>query len=226
MLVIAHRGASGYAPENTLKSFQLAIDMGADGIELDVRACASGEIVVFHDDHLERLTGAGGRVADTPLAALRKLKVNGSEPIPTLEEVLRFIDRRASLHIEVKTEDAAPATAAMLDALAHRGWGHESFSVISFYHAPLADIRARHPSLQTGAIIVGAPAQLASFGSDCGATSVNPCLEFLTPAFMEDARARSLEVHTWTVNDATSLARARALGVNAVVGDFPDRLRG
>ncbi len=224
MLKIGHRGASGYAPENTLKSFQLAIDMGVDGIELDIQRCASGELVVFHDDTLQRLTGAPGYIEETTLANLRKLRVKGAEPIPTLEETLRFIDQRVTLFIEIKSEEAGSIAGAFMESFVASGLRYADFYLISFNHVILKRIRAVHPRIKTGAIIVSLPASLAAFGQECGATSINPAIAYITPELVEDARQRKLEIFAWTCNSARDIARAKALGVDGIMGDYPDRL--
>jgi len=109
--ILGHRGASSDAPENTLAAFLLALAQGADGVELDARLCRSGEVVVFHDERLERLTGAPGRVADTSWADLSRLEVrsgpSGATParVPLLSEVLEALPRTAFINVELKSED-------------------------------------------------------------------------------------------------------------------------
>ena len=111
MRILGHRGASRDAPENTLAAFELALAQGADGVELDARLCGSGEVVVFHDQRLERLTGATGKVADTPWSALKALEVRAGPPgsapgrIPLLAEVLAGLPRTALINVELKSED-------------------------------------------------------------------------------------------------------------------------
>jgi glycerophosphoryl diester phosphodiesterase len=223
-LKIGHRGASGYEPENTLKSFARAIELGADGIELDIQRCASGELVVFHDDKLERLTGAPGLIEETSLTDLRRLRVKGSEPILTLEETLAFINRRITVHIEVKSDAAGEIIGPFMESMVQKGLAYEDFYVISFFHPLLKRIRETHPKIKTGAIIAALPVMLAAFGTDCGATSVNPAVGFLSKDLVADAHRRNLEVYTWTCNHERDIAKARSLGVTGMMGDFPDRL--
>ena len=100
--IIGHRGAMGYAPENTVLSIQKALDLGVDGIEIDVFRCQSGEIVVFHDKKLNKLTNGKGEVQQKTWAQLQELQVMGSEPIPVLEEIIQLINGRVRLNIELK----------------------------------------------------------------------------------------------------------------------------
>jgi glycerophosphoryl diester phosphodiesterase len=224
MLKIGHRGASGYEPENTLKSFQRAIDLGADGIELDLQRCATGELLVFHDEKLERLTGNPGWIEETPLSALRKLRVKGSEPIPTLEETLAFINRRVVLHIEIKSDAAGEIIGPIMEGWVRKGGSYDDFRLISFNHVLLKRIRDAHANIKTGAIIAALPVMLAAFGTECGATSINPGHAFLSKDLMQDARRRGLEVYAWTCNQERDIAKARAFGVTGMMGNFPDRL--
>ena len=127
MRILGHRGASSDAPENTLAAFLLALQQGADGVELDARLCHSGEVVVFHDERLERLTGGRGRVADTSWDELSQLEVrsgkSGVAParIPLLLEVLEALPRTAFVNVELKSEDwngtrVADAAGSLLEA--------------------------------------------------------------------------------------------------------------
>ena len=115
MLVIGHRGASGYVTENTLESIQKALDLNVDGIEIDVQRCASGEIVVFHDKKLDRLTNHKGLIEKTNFDELSTILIKEKYKIPTLEEVLKLIDGKILLNIELKGENTATATASILE---------------------------------------------------------------------------------------------------------------
>ena len=111
ILNIGHRGAKGHIAENTIASIRKAIELGADGIEIDVFLCKSGEIVLFHDKTLEKLTNGEGNIEDKNLDELRKLKVlNSPHSIPTLEEVLKSIDKDVFLNIELKGRNTAQGT--------------------------------------------------------------------------------------------------------------------
>src|SRR5215470_9529657 len=141
MRILGHRGASADAPENTLPAFRLALEQGADGVELDARLCRSGEVVVFHDERLERLTGATGRVADTSWADLARLEVRagsaGAAPgrIPRLSDVLAVLPRTAFVNVELKSEDwNGTRVAEAAGALLHAG-GHEAHVVVSSFDA-------------------------------------------------------------------------------------------
>ena len=114
MLTIGHRGARGYIAENTLESIQKALDLNVDGIEIDVFRCASGEIVVFHDKKLQRLTGHNGLIEETTLEELKNILVAGRYRIPTLQQVLEKIGGKILLNVELKGENTAIPTATIL----------------------------------------------------------------------------------------------------------------
>ena len=111
MLKIGHRGATGYAPENTRASFAKALELGVDGIELDVHVCESGEVVVIHDERVDRTTNGKGKVREMSLPELKGFNSGTGEPILTLEEVLDFVNRRAIIDIELKAEGISHSVA-------------------------------------------------------------------------------------------------------------------
>lgn len=160
MLVIGHRGAPGRAPENTLASFQAALDIGVDGIELDVHLTRDGHLVVIHDADLKRTTDGRGYVHDHTLAELKTLDAGSwhsaafaGERIPTFEEVLDLVGKRVPLQVEIKgaTDGVTEATLAALD---RRGL-LDTVMMTSFQLDRLPRVRALAPSVQIGALVWG-----------------------------------------------------------------------
>src|SRR3989344_4626849 len=127
VLRIAHRGASGHKPENTLAAFAKALEIGVDIIELDVRVCKTGELVVFHDMALERTTNGNGLVADTSLEELKKLDAGGGEQVPTLKEVIDLVNKRVVLNIEMKGKGVVEQLATILKGYLNNGHPRELF---------------------------------------------------------------------------------------------------
>jgi glycerophosphoryl diester phosphodiesterase len=220
-----HRGAAGHEPENTLRSVRRALELGADGVEVDVRL-ADGRLVVIHDATLQRTTNGRGRVAGKSFDYLRTLDAGQGERIPTLDEVFETVDRRAVLNIELKGKGAAAPVAAMIDAHVKRGCPEEKILVSAFDHGQLADIKRRRPQTRVGALLDKAPCDLARIAGDLEAWSVNPSLRRVTPAFVERAHQLGLKVIVYTVNEAADLARMEAMGVDGVFSDFPERVTG
>lgn len=221
-LCIGHRGACGHEPENTLRSIRRALALGADGIEIDVRL-VDGELIVFHDARLERTTDGRGPVARQPFAALRELDAGLGERIPTLREVFETVDRRAFINIELKGRTtAAPVEALIREFIGHHGWTHEHFLVSSFHHRELRAIT--DPQIRIG-LLLTRPSRLYSVSARrVRAWSVQPALRYATERFVEDAHRRGYRVFVYTVNERADLDRMRAIGVDGVFTDFPERV--
>jgi glycerophosphoryl diester phosphodiesterase len=221
--VIAHRGARGHAPENTLAAFDQAIALGAPWVELDVQWHAD-RLWVFHDARLERCTNGRGALVDHDAAALRGLDAGRGERIPWLEEVLDRIDRRLSVNVELKTADGtAAAVAAMLRGYLDRGWRPEQFLVSSFHLPELREFKRRLPEVPLGVLLCGVPLDLAAAVTELGAAVLSLELDFADPALIADGQRRGARVYVYTVNEADDLARMKALGVDGVFTDYPDR---
>ena len=129
-LKIGHRGAMGYVVENTLESIQKALDFGVHGVEIDVHLCASGELVVFHDFTLERMTNGTGAISKYTLSELKQLKIGHKFQIPTLEEVLELINKECLLNIELKGQQTAFETCRIIEKYVKiNSWNHSVFLV-------------------------------------------------------------------------------------------------
>jgi glycerophosphoryl diester phosphodiesterase len=235
--VIAHRGASHDAVENTLAAFREARAQGADGVELDVMRCATGEVVVFHDDDLQRLGGRAGLVRETPWAALRELRLGtgqgGGERIPLLEEVLEELGPLL-INVELKSAPSWGArvvddglAAAVAEILGrHDGAGRALVS--SFDPLLLARFRLRARAVPTGLLF--AHDQARPWRHAWTAPLVRPTA--LHPeSLLVDARAvaawhaRGLAVNVWTVDDPGELRLFAALGVDGVITNRPKLAR-
>ncbi len=235
MRILGHRGASSDAPENTLAAFRLALEQRADGVELDARLCASGEVVVFHDERLERLTGRSGRVADTPWTELARLEVRagpaGTSPgrIPLLTEVLEALPRSAFINVELKSEDwpgtrVADAAGALLEA-----GKHEAHVVVSSFDPRcLLRLALAHPRLRRGLLLDPDKPQLVQRHLTLpllGRDAVHPEARQLTEADVQRWHAGGREVAVWTVDDPEMARRLAAWGVDACITNRPGALR-
>ncbi len=233
--VFAHRGSSADAPENTLAAFARARADGADGVELDVMQCASGEVVVFHDDDLERLCGVPGMLREQSWTQLRTLSVGG-EPIPLLDEVIEVVGPELFINVELKAKPGlrarvlddglAPAVAAVLRRHDH---GPARFVVSSFDPVLLARFAAQRPELETALLFAadqalplrhGWPARLLR------TQGVHPEAALVNERRVAAWRRQGLAVRVWTVDDADELRYLASLGVDAVITNRPrDALR-
>ncbi|MEW5718561.1 MAG: glycerophosphodiester phosphodiesterase [Chloroflexota bacterium] len=234
-LVIAHRGASAYAPENTLAAFNLALEMGADGIELDVSLTQNGVPVVLHDDTVDRTTNGRGAVKQMTLAQVKALDASNKmekyrgEKIPTLEEVLRAISPRGSVNIElknfaVKTDGVEAATLA---AIENTG-ALDKVMVSSFNPLALRRMYALEPRISRGLLysphlpIFLRRAWLRPFAHP---TALHPHFTMITREFVAWARGKGYTINTWTVDEPDEMKRLIELGVDAIITNKPDVLR-
>jgi glycerophosphoryl diester phosphodiesterase len=241
--IVAHRGASRDAPENTLAAFRLAWAQGADGVEGDFRLTADGEIVCMHDRDTLRTSGAELVVAESTLAALRALDVGSwkaprfaGERVPTLDEVLASVPAGRFVLIEVKCgPEIVPALDRSLTATA---LAPRQLRVIAFDPAVIAACKARMPEIDaywltgherdeatgrwSNSLAETLPT-LARIGADGLDTSVPP--EVVDAAFVRALRAARMQVHAWTVDDARTAARLYWLGVDSITTNVPAELR-
>ena len=223
LICFAHRGASGYEPENTLRSFSRAVDLGATWIECDVRVVA-GELILFHDRTLSRLTGAPGKISDLDLPTLRNLRVKGTEPIPLLSELVELTRDKASLQLELKGEGTGELTACYLNTLLERGWSSNSFLVSSFDHEELVACKRIAPTIPIGILLYGYPMNALDLARALGAYSVHLNLEMVTPKRISALHQAGYKVFVYTVNETSDIRAMRAVGVDGVFSDFPDRV--
>ena len=225
MLKIGHRGACGYAPENTLLSLRKALELGVDGIEFDVHVCKGGDVVVMHDDTLERTTSGRGKVADHTLAELKTLDAGQGQRVPTLEEFIRAAQGR-TLYIELKEPDSMQPVADIVTRFVEKeGLRYEQLVVISFLFDTLSELKRRYPDILTGVGVEGALADdFMAQARDAGMWAINPDIAELTQDFVDAAHAHDLKVLTWTANTPEDIARAKAYGVDGIISDYPDRV--
>lgn len=223
-LCFAHRGASSHEPENTIPAFEKAVALGADWIELDVYS-VEGELLVIHDDTLERTTNGTGRLADKSLAYLRSLDAGNGHPIPILREVVELVDRRAGLNIELKGPGMELAVAALIDSsVRDLGWDYGQFIVSSFRHVALAEIKKHHPHIRTGALTGKLAPRNCEFAVRLNAYSIHPMFRSFGASLIRDAHARGMRIYSYIVNNKEDIALAMDMGLDGVFTDYPERV--
>ena len=235
-LNIAHRGASAAAPPNTLAAFEKAIELGADGIELDVHFSADGVPVVLHDLSVDATTNGSGRVADLTLAELKQLDAGtrfdpafAGERIPTLDEVLRAVGNRLLLNIELKTTSLGDnglerAVVALVEQ------HHLSHRVLFSSFNPFSLRRAKRiaPHIPAGLLYdqgLSLPLRRAWLAFLAPHEARHPHYKMVDARYMAWARRRGYRVKTWTVDDPAEMRRLIGLGVNGIITNVPDVLR-
>jgi glycerophosphoryl diester phosphodiesterase len=225
MRIIAHRGASGYEPENTLAAFRRAIDMRADMIEFDVHVLTSGEVVLIHDLRVNRTTNGRGYVAHHQFEEIRRLDAGTGEVIPTLQEALEVINRQALVNIELKGPHSAEPVARILRKYLAKGWQASDFLVSSFNHPELLEFKQLMPTIDIAVLSGDVPLGYASFAEELEAVAVNPGDEFVSPEYVTDAHQRGMSVYVWTVNDPEEIERMHEIGVDGIFTNYPDVAR-
>lgn len=223
MLVIAHRGASGYAPENTLAAMQTALDLNVSAIELDVHNVA-GELVVFHDRRLEGKSDGQGLIHLTSTASLADISVKG-EPIPTLWQVLTLIAGRCTVNIELKgIQTLTPFLALYPKAISILGYREDQLLISSFNHPYLAEVKQVFPKAYVAPLLASIPLDLADVASKLQAYSINLDINFVNRAIINDAHRRDVKVFVYTVDNPDDVRALAAIGVDGVFSNYPDRV--
>ena len=231
--VIAHAACKGHAPENTLAGLRAALELGADGIEVDVHCTADGVPVLLHDPTVDRTTNGHGEVTKMTLAQVKRLDAGTrqfegrftGEPVPTLAEALDLTRGRALMVLEIKQLDIEEQVLRVM-----RDLGAVNDCVVhSFLPQVVARCRALEPTLPaallTNATDVTDWAPLFAFALSLNAQGVSVFYPRVDADVVRQAHLRKLSLYTWTVNEVEDMRRLRDCGVDAITTDYPDRLR-
>lgn len=229
-IVLGHRGASGYAPENTLEAFKMAMDMGADGFELDVHLSKDGELVVIHDETVDRTTDGTGFVGEMTLAELKALDASNHKEgykgakIPTLGEVYDLIrDTDHIVNVEIKTDNIFyPQLEEKVLALEKEKGMEGRIVYSSFNHYTVKKIRALAPDAQIGMLFGDVLVEPYDYCKSVGANLLHPSKANLNvPGFAEKAKEAGLGMNVWTVNEEEYMEKCLACGAG-IVTNYPD----
>lgn len=229
--VIAHRGASGHAPENTMASFRRAVDLGAAFIETDLRLSRDARFVAIHDSTLDRTTNGRGLVRDFTLEQLRELDAGSSfapefaaERIPTIEEIFAFArETDVGFYLEIKHEGTWGIHHAMAEALrSAKEAAH--FVVISFDARTLENLRRLDAMLMMGLLFETQMPNAIEKAQSIGARQILPRADLVTRELVDAAHRADMQIATWTVNEPEQMRALIATGVNGIMTNYPDRL--
>ena len=231
MLVIAHRGASGNAPENTLAAFKKAVALGATFIETDLQLSRDARFVAIHDATVNRTTNGQGAVHEMTLADLRRLDAGSwfgsefaGERIPTLEEIFEFSKKNdVVFYLEIKPVGSWGGEHALIGALRESGEIPRTV-VISFDAAILLSLRNIEPTLMTGLLYDGLIENPLDKAVAIGARQLAVRGDLVTPAMLAEAQKKDLQVVCWTVNHPAHMRMLMAAGVDGIMTDYPERL--
>ncbi len=221
MIKVGHRGARAYEPENTLRSFQKAVELGVDAVELDVRKTKDNQIIVMHDADVKRTTGSEGLVSDLTVDQIQKLPMDKNEHAPTLKEALQFLNSKVKVFIELK-EDTSEQQ--VLDVI-HEVGADKTVVLVSFLENALKTVKQLNPKVETGLIYAKHKNPLKA-ALDVKANWLLALYRFVHTANVETAHANGLKVLVWTVNTVEEAAAMAKKGVDAIASDKPDVLQG
>lgn len=216
--VIAHRGASGHAHENSPSAFRLAIELGADGVELDVHATADGELLVHHDPEVRGL----GRISTLPRPAFLGYRLPNGEPIPTLAEALALC---AGLAVWVEVKTLPPDCDSVLLQALDAGPSPERYAVHGFDHRIVERLGERRPGLRRGVLLASYLLDTLPVLQTAGADTLWMETHLIDQALVDLVHSAGGKVISWTANDETEIRRLLRLGVDGICGNYPDRIR-
>lgn len=217
--VLGHRGAPALEPENTLRSFKKAIELGVDQIELDVRFSKEGELMVIHDEKLNRTINGKGFVRDFTLAELKKLDAGKGEKIPTLQEVIELVrDKDVFLQIELKELNMERH---VLDLIQKNNF-EEKVMIISFLHKELRKIKELNSKIKTGILIGRRFIDPLKRLREVKADAVSMRHTLVSKRLVEKLHQNNIELTVWVVNELKDVRRMVDLGVDIIGTDKPD----
>lgn len=219
MLKIGHRGAKGYVAENTLVSFAKAIELNVDATELDVHLSSDGEVMVIHDKTINRTTEATGFVKDYSASELKKIG------IPTLNDVLLYVNRRCAINIEIKDATAAQKVIQIVEKQVNeQNWNYNQFEVSSFIWESLEIISKLNSNIALGVLTEDSIEKALAFAIQIKAKSINPYFKILNTKNVNLLHSNGFKIYAWTVNTPEDLIFVKSLNVDGIISDFPDRI--
>lgn len=219
ILKIGHRGAKGHNPENTLISFQKALELQVDSVELDVHLSLDGELIVIHDETIDRTTDGEGFVKQFTASELKKYG------IPTLSEVFDLVSQKCFINIELKgIATAKPVNDLIHHYISDKKWEINDFLISSFDWQMLEEIQVLNPKIRIGVLTEASVEEALAFAKKIKAYSIHPHYKLLTKENVALLQEKELEVYAWTVNSLEDIQKIKSFNVNGIISDFPDRI--
>ncbi|MFX0108682.1 MAG: glycerophosphodiester phosphodiesterase [Candidatus Hodarchaeota archaeon] len=218
-IIMGHRGASGDEPENTLRAFERAWQLGADFVELDLQETVDGHLVCMHDLDVSRTTNGSGLVSDLSLQEIRSLDAGMGEHVPLLDEVLNLAKGKFGVNIELKSFDIEEKVIEMV----RKKDMVDSVLISSYYHIMLSITKDIDCSFKTAIIFEGGIDNVVDYTLQLNADAINPPHQEIDSRTIWDAHNKGLKVYPWTVNDPGSILELFQMGADGVITDYPDR---
>ena len=225
IITIGHRGARGHVAENTIASIQKALDLNVDAIEIDIFRCATGELVVFHDQTIDELTDGKGFIEQMSLDSIKQFRVLGKEHIPTLKEVMDLIDGRVQLNIELKGTQTAELTSELINTYFEQtNWDSKDIFISSFNWEELELFYKINKEVAIALLTEDDPADAILVAKKLDAFAINPNHENLNAQNIIKIQNAGLKIYPWTVNDPSAISQMINFGVDGIITDFPERV--
>ncbi|MGZ7050250.1 MAG: glycerophosphodiester phosphodiesterase [Methanobacterium sp.] len=211
MKIIAHRGASYFEPENTLRAYKKAIEMGADFVETDVRLSKDKELIIMHDADVARTTNGKGFIKDLTLDELKKLNAGKGEKVPTLDEVINLVKNKTGLVVEIKEPGTENDIIEKIEE-------HDLKNTIitSFFHKSVKNA-FRSNLIDAGIIFVGEPVNVHKLADDANASIIFPSYRYMTEELVKNAKKHDLTVYPWAIDDEKTFNKFALMGVDGIV---------
>ncbi|MHA1282180.1 MAG: glycerophosphodiester phosphodiesterase [Promethearchaeota archaeon] len=214
VLIFAHRGASKLAPENTLRAFQKAIELGADYVEFDVHETKDGEIVIIHDDDVERTAGIKGKIKEMTLKELKELDFGGGEKIPTLKELIELAKDKIGLQCEIKVRGIAKKIVEYFkeaDLI-------DSTIISSFIHDELLAVKKYAPEIKLAPLVFGIKKnKMIREAIEHKYYAIHPFYKFINQKFLDEAHKNNIKINTWTVDSKSRMKKLIEMGIDGII---------
>ena len=227
VIVVGHRGAMGHALENTIESVQKAIKLNVDGIEIDVFKSKTGELIVYHDPFLSRLSNSNAFIEQISLDSIKKVELKGGLSIPTLNEVINIIPEKIFLNIELKGSNTAFETnKVIIEYLKEFNLPPSKFIISSFRWDELKKFRDLNKDIPI-AILVDSLYKIDNaikLAKEINAIALNPNNKFITKKIVKKIQSNNIKVFPYTINSPKNIKRMKLMGVDAIITDYPERI--
>lgn len=224
MKVIGHRGAMGYEVENSISSIKKAIELGVEMIEIDVFKCLSGEIMVFHDAHLNRLANKDALIEDLTLNELSELHLTNGELIPSLIQVLELINGKVKLNIELKGHNTAIGVYEILALfIKSKNLNLQDILISSFHWNELTIMRTKDSTIKIGVLTQISPVKAIVFAKEVNAYSIHPRFNSLNKSKVDKIHQEGYLVFAYTVNSDEDIEKMIDLKVDGIFTNYPDK---
>lgn len=225
MLKIAHRGAKAYEPENTLQAFQKALDLNSDGIELDVHLSSDEQIIVIHDETIDRTTNGKGLVNTFSLSELKSFLIDRKYQIPTLKEVFDLVDKKCLINIELKGLGTPIKVVQLIEEyISDKNWNYNHFIVSSFDWNMLEETSNLNPNIPIGVLTEENLDTALAFAEKIKAKAIHPDFQLLNTENVSEIQEKGFLVLPWTVNHEEDIQKVKSYKVNGIISDNPDKI--